>query len=410
MKLGYVLKKFPKLSETFVLNEILALEEQGASVEIFSLGVADEPRFHAAVGKLRAEIHYLGAGPHAAVAACIASLRAKLGVSGTADWRGVWDLLELPDRDPMRLVRCTLELAALAQARGVERFHAHFAGTSTEVARAAALLLELPYSFTCHAKDIYHESVDRELLGRSIRDAERVITVCDANREHLEGLLAQKLVNLQRLYNGIDTARFHPELHRPSTPPVVLGVGRLVEKKGFVHLVEAIALLVREGRAVQCVIAGEGRERERIEAAILAHGLTGRVRLLGAVDTDEVARQLAGAAVLALPCVIGEDGNRDALPTVILEAMAAGVPVVSTPVAGVAEMLEGGAAGSLVPIADVPALASAIAALLDDPEHARAIAQRARARVELHFDLRRNAGLLLESFLADATTAREMSA
>lgn len=410
MKIGYVLKKFPKLSETFVLNEILALEEQGAEVEIFSLGVADEPRFHAAVGRLRAEIHYLGAAPHAVVATRIASLRATLAAPGAGDWRGVWDLLELPDRDPVRLVRSALELAALARERGVERLHAHFAGTSTEVARAAALLLDLPYSFTCHAKDIYHDSVDRVLLARSIRDAERVITVCDANRAHLEGLFAQPLTNLQRLYNGIDTARFRPELHRPTTPPVVLGVGRLVEKKGFVHLVEAIAALVREGRPVQCVIAGEGRERERIEAAILAHGLTGRVRLLGAVDTDEVALQLTRATVLALPCVIGEDGNRDALPTVILEAMAAGVPVVSTPVAGVSEMLDGGAAGSLVPIADVPALASAIAALLDDPMHARRIAQRARERVERHFDLRRNAGLLLEGFLASTSTAQEMSA
>lgn len=410
MKIGYVLKKFPKLSETFVLNEILALEAHGAEVEIFSLSLPDEPRFHASVGSLRAPIHYLGAQSNTDVARRIATARSHFETRPRTAWAPVWDLLESGDRDPVRLVRSTLEMASVARELGVDRFHAHFAGTSTEVARAAASLLDVPYSFTCHAKDIYHESVDRERLIRSIDDADRVITVCEANRRHLQENCGRRWPHLELLYNGIDTSRFHPGRRQPGARTLVLGVGRLVEKKGFVHLVESMAALVRDGREIDCVIAGEGRERDRIEATIAEHGLHDRVRLLGAVDTDEVATWLTRAHVLALPCVIGADGNRDALPTVILEAMAAGVPVVSTPVAGVAEMLDDGAAGLLVPQRDARAMADAIATLLDDPARARTLAERARARVETQFDLRLNTRRLFDGFATDDTMQAQVSA
>lgn len=403
MKIGYVLKKFPKLSETFVLNEMLALEAHGAEIEIFSMSLPDEPRFHAGVGALRASVHYLGAQSSGDVARRIAGDRMHFESAPGTAWSRVWDLMESSDRDPVRLVRHALELASVARELGIDRFHAHFAGPATEIARAAGALIDVPYSFSCHAKDIYHESVDRNRLFRCIDDADRVITVCEANRTWLEETAGRTLPQLELLYNGIDTSRFHPEHHAPVSRPLVLGVGRLVEKKGFVHLIESIAALVRGGRDVDCVIAGEGRERPRIESAIAEYGLEERIRLLGAVDTNEVAEWLTRAHVVALPCVIGADGNRDALPTVILEAMAAGVPVVSTPVAGVAEMLDDGRAGHLVPQRDAQAMADVIAMLLDDPEHARSIAGRARARVERQFDLKGNTRRLLDGFEARPT-------
>ena len=195
------------------------------------------------------------------------------------------------------------------------------------------------------------------------------------------------------LYNGVDVERFHPRQRRPVAPPLLLGIGRLVEKKGFGHLVDAAASLLRSGARIRCAIAGDGEDRAALAARVADAGVSG-IELLGVRNHDEVRALLAEATMLVLPCVIGADGNRDALPTVLLEALAMGVPAISTPVAGVSEIFDGGRCGLLVPCGDTPALQRAIVELLESEPRRTELAQHGRGRAEQCFDLRQSVGRL----------------
>ena len=223
--------------------------------------------------------------------------------------------------------------------------------------------------------------------------SEFVVTVCDANLDFMidkVGDVARRKV--RRHYNGIDIASF--ALERRPRPGRILSVGRMVEKKGFHVLVEALALLKAEGVDFRAVLAGDGEEREQVGAAVRDAGLAGHVELPGPLDQDAVRALFADSEVFCLPCLIGTDGNRDALPTVLLEAQAAGVPIVSTPVTGIPEILDGGSAGVLVPERDARATADALGELLSDPHRREALARAGRARAAELFDRNANAQIL----------------
>ncbi|MEZ4416588.1 MAG: glycosyltransferase family 4 protein [Gemmatimonadota bacterium] len=402
MRIGYVLKYFPKLSETFVLHEMVALEAAGADVEVFALEASGGAPLAPALGRLAAPVHYLGQMSDGAL---LSGLRARPDEVRRAVGLHLPRLLaELEgDKTGLTRLRQVVELALHVRMRGIEHLHAHFAGPAADLARLVARLTGVPYSFTCHAKDIYHESVTPAFFRALCAEAKAVVTVCEANRLHIQHHLVPDLNGkLHVLYNGVDLDVFHPRDQKAEgAVPLIVGVGRLVAKKGFAYLVDAVARLERSGRSVECVIAGEGRERADLEQRIAALGVRG-IRLIGAARHDEVRALLGRATAVALPCVVDDDGNRDALPTVLLEAMAAGVPVVSTPVTGVAEIIDDGVTGLLVPERDAPALAEALGRLLDDPQWAERLGRAGRARAEERFDLHKNAETLLDLLQADS--------
>jgi glycosyltransferase involved in cell wall biosynthesis len=206
------------------------------------------------------------------------------------------------------------------------------------------------------------------------------------------------------LYNGVDTAAFHPR-HRDlpagvaTGDPTVLAVGRLVEKKGFHLLLAALAQLAAAGQTPRCLLVGDGEERARLHAAACTLGLS-QVEFLGLRTHEEVRDLVHRATMLVLPCIVGQDGNRDALPTVLLEALAAGTPVISTPVGGVEEIVADGAAGVLVPAGEVAPLATAIGALCHDAGRRAQLAAAGRARAERLFDLATNVSRLRDWFAA----------
>ena len=400
MKIGYVLKRFPRLSETFVLNELLELERQGVEVTVFSLYRPDEDVVHPGVAELRGEVVYMPDSKSDSFTQRVKSNLSLLREGRDGIFQGFEELLVDDCPKLWQWMRWGIVLAGEVHTRGVERLHAHFATVASHVSRIAHLAGGVPYSFTCHAKDIYRNSVSPEVFRRLLRDAEFAVTVCDANKQHLDdnvaGDLAQKT---ETIYNGVDlehfsvTSNVSAKHERQDAGPLLLGVGRLVEKKGFHHLIRACSSLEAAGERFRCIVVGEGEERPRLEALIDDLGLS-TVSLAGALPQDRVRELLRGATVMALPCTVTSDGNRDALPTVLLEALATGVPVVSTPVAGVAEILGGGDSGVLVPIDDADALARAVGGLLADPQRRRQLAVRGRRRAEELFDLRKNVGRL----------------
>jgi colanic acid/amylovoran biosynthesis glycosyltransferase len=373
LRVAYLLKRYPRLSQTFVLNEMLELERQGVEVVVIARDGSGEAIAHPATKRLRARVHYLR---------------------------------ELEPREE----RWDDVAAALLRALRVDHVHAHFATWAAGAAMRAAQRAGVPYSFTAHATDIWRDTVDTDALVERMAGASFVVTVSEANRRHLDGLLARagRRGRVVRLYNGLDLDRLRPA-GGPRERGVVVAVGRLIEKKGFADLVDATRILDARGRAPRTVIVGDGPERGRLEAQIAAAGLAGRVELVPALTQDEVLGLIGSATAFALPCVIGADGDRDGLPTVLLEAMALGTPAVSTTVPGIPEMIEDRVSGLLVGQRDPAALARALDCLLASAALRERLAARALDTMHERFSIRRNVAELAAGFAASARAARAMA-
>ena len=382
-RIGYVLKMYPRFSETFVVTEILALQEQGADLDIFSLRPPTDGRFHEALSRVQAPVTYLPTpGKPPEIWATLSDARELHRERFDACLE---EILRASPADGCQ----ALLLAGRVRERGITHLHAHFGTVSAAVARLAAKVAGITYSVTLHAKDIFHEDVDEQALTARIYDAAAVVTVSDFNERYLRARYGDAARTLVRIYNGIDLATFTPA--RPDArPPVVVGVGRLVEKKGFHHLVDAVALLRDRGRPIRLELIGGGAEEQALRTRVASLDLDDRVTFLGPLTQAETRDRVRAAAVLAAPCVVGLDGNRDGLPTVILESLALGTPVVATPVTGIPEAVLDGDTGLLVPEGDTAALANAIERLVEDADLRCRLAEQGRRHVEERFDVLNN--------------------
>lgn len=390
-EIAYLLQMFPKYSETFILNELLEHQRQGRPVRVLSLRLPREGRFHGCLADLEQAAEYVSESfwdkpGRIGEAAQDALLREMRGVSrNVAHWvgrhvsaRDVWQAL---------LVR------RWAKRRGVTHLHTHFGGYAATVAYLARLMGGPSYSVTLHAFDIFRETVNRELLRRVIANSAFCVTVSQFNAAYLRDEIKADTGKVRVLYNGIPLERF-PYSEGPREPGTILGVGRLIEKKGFHYLIRACAKLVEQGRSIRCDIVGEGPQKDELKAEIKRLGLKDNVRLVGAWPQEQVARALCKASLFALPCVEAKDGNMDALPTVLLEAMAAGCPCVSTRLSGIPEIILDRHTGLLVPPEDSAALAAAIREMIDHPGMCSVFSRAGRARAEEVFDVRQNVGVL----------------
>lgn len=389
-KIGYVLKRYPRFSETFIVTEILAHEAAGLEIEIFALRSVEETHFQDMLGRVRAPVtrvpdSFRGADT---IWSLICNARDML----PGGWAALGGIKEAGGRN----VAQAIIVALACQARGITHLHAHFGTVSTTVARLAAGLAGITYSFTAHAKDIYHDYEEPVELDIKLRDAAAAVTVSDFNLAYLRdrfGVDAKKVV---RVYNGLDLDRFTYAL--PRSGGEILAVGRLVEKKGFDVLVAAMDLLRAQGRDATCRIIGAGEIAGALQAQIDAAGLNNQVRLSGPRPQAEVMTALRDAAMLVCPCVVGGDGNRDGLPTVLLEAMALGTPCIATDVTGIPELVRNGETGLCVRERDAQALAAAMAQLLDAPDLGQRYSKAGRALIEREFDIARNTARLRRVF------------
>lgn len=404
LRVGYVLTMFPRFSETFILNEVLALEAADVDVRIFSMRAPDDGRFHAALGDLRAPVTYLTRTPKASTL-WSALGRAYASLPRLADPVLSAAVLDLEVEEGI----AALEVAAAAVEQGIDHLHAHFANGPATVARLAARIAGIGYSLTAHAKDIFHDGLDADALQANLAQASAVITVSEFNVAFLQRLCPA--ANVVRIYNGLDLERFAFRAEG-RVPRTVSAVGRLVPKKGFDVLLEATALLARSGDPLRVRLVGAGAEEQRLRELARRLGVVDRVEFCGALPQDRMKEVVATSAVFAAPCVVAGDGNRDGLPTVLLEALALGTACVATPVTGIPEAIIDRSTGRLVPESDVPALAHALRELLDDAGERERYARAGRALVEEHFDVRRNARALSAVFASLAATdpARESAA
>ncbi|HEY8224463.1 MAG TPA: glycosyltransferase [Pyrinomonadaceae bacterium] len=390
-RVGYVLKRYPRYSETFIVNEILAHERAGLEIEIFALRPPNDTHFQDAISRVRANVTYLPCD----------------GVKAADFWRAIEDTSrKLPGlfqsldaavgAEAVEVFQAVM-LANQAHSRGLTHLHAHFATSATTVARLAARFAKLPYSFTAHAKDIFHDSVRQSDLETKFADASAIVTVSDFNLDFLQHKFARVAARVERIYNGLDLERFC--FRTPDDrSPLIVAVGRLVEKKGFCDLVQACAILKERGLQFSCSIVGTGPLQMELANQITRLDLKSQVELLGPRPQAEIISLVQEACVLAAPCVIAEDGNRDGLPTVLLEAMALGTPCVSTNVTGIPEIIRNDETGLLVPQRDPASLAEALTKIITSSQLSVRLATSARKLIETEFDVNHNAALLRRLF------------
>lgn len=403
-EIGYILKGFRRTSETFITNEILLLEQEGVDLSIFSLKKLEGQKLHENAKRIKASVTYL------------------------PDFSAIaLSHLKLFFRKPFVYLKCVCETIGMSYRYGkygkqkffkeflqagliaykviesakIRHLHAHFCHTSTTVAMIAGELAEIPFSFTAHAKDIYRNDMNPgDLLNRKIECARFVVTCTKANKHYLE-----KFNNTRRpvnaIYHGLDLTHF--KLSKPDrstqNPPMILSVGRMVEKKGFLFLVEACRILKDRGLNFVCrIVGGVDVYTEIIRRKIEELNLESTVKLHSAVTQEELKQIYEQAMVFALACKINDDGDRDGIPNVLVEAMAMELPVVSTNISGIPELIEHNINGLMVESENAEQLADALELLLNDPQKRYRLAEAARITVMRDFDARKNVIALKKLF------------
>jgi glycosyltransferase involved in cell wall biosynthesis len=400
MRVAYLLKTFPRLSETFVLNEILGLEKLGVEIEIFSLKIPEEDRVQPAVRTVKGRVTYFTSHlPRPFRWARMFYHHALVCLANPARYRKALRFY-FREQKAVRLKEFILAglVARAVRRRRLEHIHAHFANVPAAVAEIVRVLCGVPYSFTAHAKDIYLTPV--EDLRRKMRGAEFVLTCTRFNRDYLLSIGAST-TPIRLVYHGVDLQMFQPpsrERVDEADPPVIVSVGRFCAKKGFPYLIEACAALRRQGRRFRCRIIGYGPLRDELAALIAANGLEDLVSLEGPFTQDQILDVYRAATVFVLPCIVTDNGDRDGIPNVLLEAMSMGVPVVSTGVSGISELIEHMTNGLLVPERDADDVAAAIELLLDRPELRRCMAENGRRRVLENFEMEASARSVRDAF------------
>jgi glycosyltransferase involved in cell wall biosynthesis len=401
-RVGFVVKRYPRYSETFIVREILAHEEAGLAIDIFAMRPPVDGHFQDLIARVQGSVNYLYFPAEGLLAEELAS--ARLGANSFWEallkaaeiYPNLWSALQglqyeggPRTKEAAQYVYQAALLACQVHQRGIQHLHAPFASECATVARLAARFAGISYSFTARAKDIFHEKIQADDLRRKLKDAAGVVTISNYHLEYLRATFGPLASHVQRVYNGLDLQEFPYRAPR-EREPLVVAVGRLVEKKGFADLLDACALLAGRGRAFRCQIFGLGVLEAELRAQIERLNLRSRVQLVGPQPQGEIIKAMHNAAVLAAPCVIAKDGDRDGLPNVVQEALALGTPVVSTDVTGIPEVVRDGDTGLLVPQHDPPALARALERLLTDGELRVRLAGAGRRLIEAEFDIRRN--------------------
>ncbi|MDO5053444.1 MAG: glycosyltransferase [Pseudoclavibacter sp.] len=390
-RIGYVLKVYPRFSETFIVTELLAREAHGDDIGIYALKPTGDSRFHPEIARVKARVSWV---PRPANNLEMWEQMSRPLTHPRIQER-FWEVLPFIRELPGFEAAQGLALARAVLDDGIDHLHAHFASLAGRMAWIASRLTGVPYTVTTHAKDIFHESVDREWLRRVCGDARQVVAISRFNEEYLREVLDGTGAQLRLQYNALELDRFpYREPQTPGSPLRIAAVGRLVPKKGFADLIDAIAQLTAAGREVTAEIAGDGELRGRLQERIDRAGLQGRVRLVGPCTQAEVRELMARSHVFVVPSVPAADGNVDGLPTVALEAMAVGIPVVGTDVSGLPEVIRDAETGVLLPPGDPAALARALSQIMDGRIDVRPLAAGARRLVEERFDSRVQAATL----------------
>jgi colanic acid/amylovoran biosynthesis glycosyltransferase len=403
-EVAYLLFRFPNLTETFVAEEIRHVQKLGTKVRLFSLLRPRKELVHPVSAELLPLVRY-----------------APELYSPSLWWAQLHFLLKTPTKylgaleallgEPapsfsLVIRRLVIFLKAAWIARQLEHspvqlVHTHFAWLSAAACMVVHRLLGLPFTATAHAFDIY--SPRNDLLGLTARSASRLVTISEYNKQTILDLLARtngkRAAPIDVVHCGVDLSSFRPYGEKAvSSTFEIVSVGSLVEKKGHEYLIQACALLNARGLDCRCTIVGGGVLKPSLEALARELCLEDRIRLVGTQSQSWVRDKLSHGDVFALACVVAGAGERDGIPVAMMEALAMELPVVTTPVSGIPELIRHEHTGLLVPERDAGALAGAIARLIADEALRRRLACNGRALVQREYDISQTARQMVELF------------
>jgi len=398
MKVAYLVSRFPKLTETFVLNEILAVEKQGVAVELYPLLRERTNKMHPAAVSWVRLAHYT---PFFSLAILRSNLRFLLLKPGPY-LKTLRDLL-WATRGSMRFFQGALaffpksvHLARVMVEAGITHIHAHFASHPAAAAFIIHRLTGIPYSFTAHGSDIHR---DQHMLLEKTAEAAFVVPISRYNRDViLRACGGKHAKKMHIIHCGVDTDKFHPASRAEEGPVRILCIGTLHEVKGQTYLIEACRILKEKGTRFSCHFIGDGPDLAALAEQAKNAGLDERVFFHGRLEQHEVIQILHQADLLVAPSVPSKDGRREGLPVVLIEAMACGLPVVSSRLSGIPEIVEDGVNGFLTEPGDSPAIAEAIDKLCARPDLRKQFGVEGRCKVELEFDQSTSARQLAQLF------------
>jgi glycosyltransferase involved in cell wall biosynthesis len=409
LKVAYIMSRFPKLTETFILYEMLTLQKQSIEVDVFPLLRERTEVMHPEAKQfvevahyqpfislpiIRANLHFLWNKPRAYLITLWDLLRANWGSFGFFTGAiGIFPKVVL--------------FAYQMKVAGINHVHAHFASHPAAAGFIIHRLVGIPYSFTAHGSDLHR---DRHMLCEKVAEAEFVVAISDYNKELIlsecQGNYRDKVTVI---HCGVDTdifqARSSETPHEKGENPfVILCIGTLHEVKGQPYLIEACRMLQERGIDFVCHFVGDGPDGYALIAQADKAGLSEKVRFHGRLTRDEIARLLQDADVLAAPSVPTRDGRREGIPVVLMEAMGSGVAVVASKISGIPELVKDQTTGLLVPPRDATSLANALERYFADPQLRRQLGRAGRKTVVKEFDLIKNAAKLAQRFIKDGQT------
>jgi glycosyltransferase involved in cell wall biosynthesis len=381
---AYLFERFPSFGQTFCYREVAELYRQGITPPIFSIRNPKAEPAQDWDARIVERVHYLPEEKELLDDVRRASQKGKLGpeiIAALDEWGRRTDFLRL-----YQAVYVGLRL----KEQGINHVHAHFAGMAARTAFWIARFFAITFSFTAHANDIFAPRNFEIGLDKLIGTARLIITETDFAEKFLRERFPERADRIHRIYNGLSLAEFGRATFS-SEPPLIISVGRLIAKKGFANLIRACALLVERGSPFRCEIFGEGPLENQLRAQIEGSGLQERVQLPGPKPQHELRARLAQASVFVLPSVPEADGGMDNLPTVIMEAMASGLPIVSTSIGGIPEMVVENETGFLAQPDDLVALAGAIEKVINDRSLGQRLGQAGYERAQALFSIEKNA-------------------
>jgi colanic acid/amylovoran biosynthesis glycosyltransferase len=381
---AYLFERFPSFGQTFCYREVAELDRQNIAPRIFSIRKPKDEPPQDWDPRIVERVQYLPEERQLLEDVRNAAKKRKIStdvVAALDEWGRRTDFLRL-----YQAVYVGLRLREM----GIDHVHAHFAGMAARTAFWIDKFFPITFSFTAHANDIFVPTHFEVGLDKLAGAAQAIVTETDYAAQFLRDRFPDRASRVHRIYNGLDLSKFG-RADFSSVPPLIISVGRLIPKKGFSDLIRACGLLAKHGKSFRCEIIGEGPLEKELCGQIDELCLSDKVILPGPKPQTQLRKRLAAANVFVLPSVIDPDGGMDNLPTVIMEAMATGLPVISTNIGGIPEMLIENETGFLVQPGDVVALADAVNKVIGDTSVARKLGQSGYERARTLFAIDKNA-------------------
>lgn len=395
---AYLCHEFPKITETFVYKETIEISKLGYDVRVFSMKRSANPAAVDGMDRLVSMTTYFP--PDFSVDLLMSQI--KWFLKKPAAYLKELFYAALKDAPKSNIgwkarigmvMRGALFASILEKEKRVRMFHVAGTGHELIAGHTAGALTAIPYGFTLHAPTaLYSKS---PLLGIHARDAHWIASISKDAKERLIGIAGEVIrVSVAIVHCGIGIRDYPPVENRAGNK--IIGVGSLIDRKGHDTLIEALAVLLKRGIDASLVIAGAGPEKGRLEALAEKHGIGKNVALLGGKRPAEISQLLRASAVFCQPCRVDSAGNRDGVPVAIMEAMATGLPCVSTNLSGIPELIEDGISGILVAPDNPEQLADALQKILENKPLADSLGAEARKKIEREFTLEGQGAKLVE--------------